>query len=63
MPEIPVQFLGGDDPLEEKMAASPAVLARKKSHEQRSLASYSPRGRKEPDMTTGAAPEQAPCLY
>ena len=35
-----IQSLGGDDPLDEKLAPRPAVLARKKSHEQRSLASY-----------------------
>ena len=35
-----IQSLGGDDPLEEKLAPHPAVLARKKSHEQRSLVSY-----------------------
>ena len=36
MPEIPVQFLGGEDPLEEKMQPTPVFLPRN-FHEQRSL--------------------------
>ena len=42
--------LGLEDPLEEEMATHPVFLLGK-SHGQRSLADYSPQGRKELDMT------------
>ena len=44
-----VWSLGQEDPLEEDMATHSSVLG--ESHEQRSLAGYSPWGRKESDMT------------
>ena len=40
-----VQFLGQEDPLEEEMATH-SIFLLEKSHGQRSLASYSPWGRK-----------------
>ena len=45
--EMQVQYLRQDDPLEEEMATSIS----RKSHGQRSLVGYSPRGLKESDMT------------
>ena len=45
-----VQFLGQEDPLEEGMVTTPVFLPGE-SHGQRSLAGYSPQGRKELDMT------------
>ena len=44
-----VQFLSQEDPLEEGMATHSSILG--KSHGQRSLVGYSPKGRKESDMT------------
>ena len=46
--ETQVQALGGEDPLEKEMASHSSILAGK-SHGQRSLAGYSPWGRKESD--------------
>ena len=43
-------ILGGEDPLEKKMEPTPVFLSGK-SHGQRSLAGYSPWGRKESDAT------------
>ena len=43
-----VQSLGQNDPLEEEMAL---VFLPGKFYEQRNLEGYSPRGRKESDMT------------
>ena len=40
--ETQVPSLGREDPLEEEMATHSSILARKKSHGQRSLAGYSP---------------------
>ena len=48
--ETQVRFLGWEDPLEKKMAATPVFLSRE-SHGQRSLAGYSPLGLKESDMS------------
>ena len=45
-----VQSLGQEDPLEEEMATY-SVFSPGKSHRQRSLAGYSPRGHKELDTT------------
>ena len=45
-----VQPLGWEEPLEEGMATTPVFWAGE-SHGQRSLAGYSPEGRKESDMT------------
>ena len=45
-----VRSLGWEDPLEEGMATHSRFLPGE-SHGQRSLAGYSPRGRKELDMT------------
>ena len=45
-----VQPLGWEEPLEEGMATTP-VFWPGESHGQRSLAGYSPQGRKESDMT------------
>ena len=45
-----VWSLGREDPLEKEMATHSSILAWK-SHGQRSLVGYSPRGRKELDTT------------
>ena len=45
-----VQYLGQEDPLEEEMATRSSILAGK-SHGQRSLAGYNPKGHKESDLT------------
>ena len=50
MQETQVRSLGGEGSLEKGMATHSSVLARE-SHGQRSLAGYSPWGRKESDMT------------
>ena len=50
MQETGVQSLGQENPLEEEMTLTPVFLPGK-SHGQRSLAGYSPRGGKELDMT------------
>ena len=49
--EMRVQSLGQEEFLEEDMAAYSSVLSWRKSHGQRSLADYSPRGRTELDTT------------
>ena len=46
MQETQVQFLGREDPLEEGRATHTAVFLPGESHGQRSLAGYSPWGRK-----------------
>ena len=53
MQETQVWSLNQEDPLEKEMATHSSILAwkKKKSHEQRSLAGYSPGGHKESDMT------------
>ena len=48
--ETPIQPLGQENPLEKEMATVPVFLPGK-SHGQRSLAGYSPWGRKESDTT------------
>ena len=53
MQETWVQSLGWEDPLEEEMAAHSNILAGK-SHGQRSLAGYYPKGHKALDMTEHA---------
>ena len=50
MRETRVRSLGREDPLEEEMAPHSSILAGE-SLGQRSLAGYSPRGRRESDMT------------
>ena len=50
MQETPVESLGWEDPLGKGMATLSSILARK-SHGQRSLADYSPWGRKESNMS------------
>ena len=45
-----IQSLSWEDPLEKETATTPVFLPGK-SHGQRSLVSYRPRGRKELDMT------------
>ena len=50
MQETLVPSLGQEDPLEKGMATNSSILAGE-SHGQRSLAGYSPRGRKELDTT------------
>ena len=45
-----VRSLGWEDPLEEEMQPTEVFLP-KKSHGQRSLVGYSPKGRKESDTT------------
>ena len=50
MQEMPIQSLGGEDPLEEEMQPTPVFLPRK-SHGQRSLEGYSLWGQKELDIT------------
>ena len=56
MQETAVQFLGGEETLEEGMATP--VLLSGESHGQRSLAGYSPQGRKESDRTEPLCPAQ-----
>ena len=51
MQETCILSLGREDPLEEETAIQSSILCLEKSHGQRSLASYSPRGRKELDIT------------
>ena len=51
MPETRVQSLGWEDALEKEMALQYSCL--EEFHGQRSLAGYSPPGRKESDMTEG----------
>ena len=48
--EMMVRLLGGEDPLEKEVATHSSILSGK-SQGQRSLAGYSPWGRKESDMT------------
>ena len=50
MQETQVQFLGLEDTLEEGMATHSSILPGE-IHGQKSLAGYSPWGRKESDMT------------
>ena len=50
MPETLVRSLGQEDPLEKGMATH-SVFLPGESHEQRSLAGYSPLDRKESDRT------------
>ena len=50
MQETHVRFLGQEDPLEKEMVTH-SVFLPGKSHGQRSLAGYSPWGRKESDMS------------
>ena len=45
-----VQSLGWEDPLEEGVATHSSILAWRIPMDLRSLAGYSPRGCKEPDM-------------
>ena len=47
---IRVQYLGQEDPQEEEIATRSSILAGK-SHGQRSLAGYNPKGHKESDLT------------
>ena len=51
--ETGIRSLGQEDPLEKKMATHSCILAWK-THGQRSLVGYSPKGLKEPDMTKNA---------
>ena len=46
-----VQSLGQEDPLEEEVTKPTPVFLPEKSHGQRHLAGYSPKDRKESDMT------------
>ena len=55
MQETWIQPLGQKDPLEKEIAAHSNIPAWKKSHAQRSLAAYSPRGHKESDTTEHTA--------
>ena len=55
--EMQVQSLGREDLLEEELATTPVFLPGK-PHGQRSLVGYSPKGRKESDMT-----EQKHAMY
>ena len=50
MQETQVPSLGGEEPMEKGMATHSSMLAGE-VHGQRSLAGYSPWGRKESDMT------------
>ena len=50
MQEIQVRSLAGEDPVEKEMATHSNMLAGK-PHGQRSLVSYSPRGREESEAT------------
>ena len=51
MQETWVRSLGREDPLEKEMATHSSTLAMGKSHGQRRLVGYSPRGREESNMT------------
>ena len=51
MQETQVQSLGWEDPLKMAMASHSSILLSGEFHGQRSLAGYSPWGRKELDMT------------
>ena len=55
--EMQVWSLDQEDPLEEEIATNSHILVWKKSHEQRSLDSYSPWGHKESDMAKNAHTE------
>ena len=57
MQETWVQSLGWEDPLEKEIAACSNILPGK-SHGQRSLADYSPWGRKQLDTTDQLTPEK-----
>ena len=57
--EMQVLSLGGDDPLEKKVAIHSSVLAWRISHGQRSLAGYSPWGCTESDTTEHRAHAEA----
>ena len=59
MQETRVQSLGGEDPLEEEMATYSSILAWE-VHGQRGLASYSPWGQKESDMTERSTAQSSP---
>ena len=48
--EVLVRSLGWENPLEQSMATTPALLPGE-SHGQRSLVGYNPQGQKESDMT------------
>ena len=48
---MPVQSLGGEDPLEEEIATHSNVSLHEKSHEQRNLAGYSQWSHKGSDAT------------
>ena len=50
MQETQVQSLGWEDPLKKAMASHSSILLSGEFHGQRSLAGYSPWGRKELDM-------------
>ena len=51
MQEMPVQPLSQEDPHEEEMATLCCIQGPEKSHGQRRLVCYGPRGRKELDKT------------
>ena len=54
MQEMWIQSLGQEDPLEDEMAIHSSIPAWK-SHGEKSLVSYSPKSRKESDMTESAS--------
>ena len=58
--ETLVLSLGWEDPLEEEMATHSIPFLPEKSHAQRSLVVYSPKGRKESDMTGWAGMQ---CIF
>ena len=49
--EMPIRSLSQENPLEKDMATHSSILAWKKSHGQRSLVGYNPKGCKEFDIT------------
>ena len=51
MQEMWVRSLGQYDPLEKEVATHSSGFLSGKSHGERGLVGYSPRGHKEPDMT------------
>ena len=62
MREAWAQSLGWEDPLEESMANHSSYFYLRKTHEQRSLAGYSPQDCKESDMTEEVSTSQhSPC--
>ena len=59
--EMWVPSLGWEDPLEEETATPSSVLAWRTPRTERSLAGYSPRGRRESDTTEATESARTHC--